>query len=214
MEALELKIKNAFESKQISNSDDLSGADTAGLTNEIAQIQKEKKHKQELMTQLQIVEQQIHQKMVQRVNESILANPGIGDPILDPKNLVQGHPDHSVGMHLNNSFAQQARPMPDGNPAPLEQQQQQLQNQQQQQPEPMTDATAPPPSFNYHREVNQEYDQETIDQETIKVRSPKGSDQVNKGSVYSEHARIHAEPRHSQLLGHQLHQEGMGIHSN
>ena len=72
LEALELKIKNAFESKQISEDSMATPGDgDTHLTNEIAQIQKEKKHKQELMNQLQKVEQEIHLKMVQKVKESI-----------------------------------------------------------------------------------------------------------------------------------------------
>ena len=72
LEALELKIKNAFESKQISEDPMATPGDgDTHLTNEIAQIQKEKKHKQELMNQLQKVEQEIHLKMVQKVKESI-----------------------------------------------------------------------------------------------------------------------------------------------
>ena len=63
------------------------------------------------MIQLQIVEQQINRKVVQRVNKSILANPGIGYPILDQKNLFRGH--------LDPLFDQQAWPMPDGNPLTL-----------------------------------------------------------------------------------------------
>ena len=42
-EAMELKMRNAFKSKQMSNSDDLSGTDKAEVTNKIAQIQKREK---------------------------------------------------------------------------------------------------------------------------------------------------------------------------
>ena len=197
---MELKIKNAFESKQISN-DDLSGPETAGLTNEIAQIQKEKKHKQELMTQLQIVEQQIHQKMVQRVNESILANPGItSDPLLDPK-LIQGHGDLHVNQNGTGPFANQVRGVPEGNAAPGVPAESLIASSQTNASysETVPDPSAPPPNFNYHRDAaipNQEhYDQETIDQETIKVGIMEKI-RRDMSSVYSEYARIHSEPRH------------------
>ena len=84
LELLEAKIKNAFDSKQgaangadgnAGNGDARAKAghvDQEGLCNEIAQIQREKEHKKKLMNELQKVEQEIHQKMVQRVSETIM----------------------------------------------------------------------------------------------------------------------------------------------
>ena len=78
LEKLEAKIKYAFDNNKGEALVSPGGAqkpgaeDKAGLYNEIAQIQKEKLHKQKLMFELQKVEQEIHKKMVENVHRSIL----------------------------------------------------------------------------------------------------------------------------------------------
>lgn len=115
LEKLEAKIKYAFDNNKGEalvqpGGNKTSGAeDKAGLYNEIAQIQKEKLHKQKLMFELQKVEQEIHKKMVENVHRSILP-PGaqvaqggpvsmVAQPGVDPAALPDPFPVES----LNNA---------------------------------------------------------------------------------------------------------------